>query len=52
MNYLCRGYKAFFIHAETAMKAMAELIRQGRPAEEVMEVLEAERDREKISMKP
>lgn len=52
MNYLCPGYKAFFIHAETAMKAMAELIRQGRPAEEVMEVLEAERDREKISMKP
>lgn len=40
MNYLCEGYKAFFTHADRAMKAMAVLIRNGRPAEEIMELLE------------
>jgi len=41
-NYLCEGYKAFFTHADSAMKTMADLIRNGRPAEEVMEVLEVQ----------
>ena len=40
MNYLCEGYKAFFTHADRAMKAMAVLIRNGRPAEDIMELLE------------
>jgi len=43
MNYLCQGYKAFFIHADPAMKAMADLIRNGRLAEEVMELLELQK---------
>lgn len=36
LNYLCEGYKAFFEHADRSMKIMAELIRQGRFAEEIM----------------
>ncbi|MGC8493027.1 MAG: SPASM domain-containing protein, partial [Syntrophobacteraceae bacterium] len=36
LNYLCRGYKAFFRHAAPAMKAMAQLIRSGKNAEAVM----------------
>ena len=36
LNYLCEGYKAFFVHADRPMKVMAELIRRGRLAEEVM----------------
>lgn len=38
LNYLCKGYKSFFKHAEPRMKIMAELIRQGHQAEEVMHV--------------
>lgn len=39
LNYLCKGYKAFFRHADRPMKVMAGLIRQGRLAEEVMTVM-------------
>jgi len=39
LNYLCGGYQAFFKHADTAMRIMADLIRQGRQASEVMSVL-------------
>jgi uncharacterized protein len=39
LNYLCEGYKAFFIHADRPMKIMAELIRKGKLAEEVMKVM-------------
>jgi uncharacterized protein len=38
LNYLCEGYKAFFKHADRSMKIMADLLRQGRLAEEVMQV--------------
>ena len=38
LNYLCEGYKAFFAHADPAMKVMADLIRRGRPADEIMAV--------------
>jgi uncharacterized protein len=41
LNYLCEGYKAFFEHADRPMKIMAGLIRRGKLAEEVMELLEA-----------
>jgi uncharacterized protein len=37
LNYLCEGYKAFFKHADHNMKIMANLIRQGRFAEEIMQ---------------
>lgn len=39
LNYLCAGYKAFFAHADKAMRIMADLLRQDRPASEVMAIL-------------
>jgi uncharacterized protein len=39
VNYLCAGYKAFFKHADSAMRIMADLLRQNRPASEVMAIL-------------
>jgi len=39
LNYLCEGYKAFFNHADKPMRIMAELIRRGRQAGEVMDIL-------------
>jgi uncharacterized protein len=41
-NYLCEGYKAFFKHADKPMKIMAGLIRRGRLAEEVMNLMGTE----------
>jgi len=40
LNYLCEGYKAFFEHVDHPMKIMAELVRNGKFAEEVMRILE------------
>lgn len=37
-NYLCDGHRAFFSHADGAMRRMAGLIRRGGPAAEVMAV--------------
>ena len=45
LNYLCAGYKAFFTHVDRPMKIMAELLRRGRYADEVMQVLPAEEAR-------
>jgi uncharacterized protein len=42
LNYLCAGYKAFFRHADKAMRIMANLRRQNRPASDVMAVLAGE----------
>ncbi|CAB4558110.1 unannotated protein [freshwater metagenome] len=39
LNYLCVGYYEFFTHIDGPMKVMAELLRTGRPADEVMKVL-------------
>jgi uncharacterized protein len=39
LNYLCAGYKAFFRHVDGPMRIMAELVRKGRYADEVMQVL-------------
>lgn len=36
LNYLCEGYKYFFNHIDPQMKAMAQLLRSGRRAEEIM----------------
>ncbi len=36
LNYLCAGYKQFFNHIDPYMKTMAELLRAGRPADEIM----------------
>jgi len=38
LNYLCDGYKAFFTHIDKPMKAMATLLRQGRYADEIMDM--------------
>ncbi len=42
LNYLCAGYKAFFRHVDHPMKIMSMLMRQGRPAKEVMRILAEE----------
>jgi uncharacterized protein len=40
LNYLCAGFKEFFHHVDFPMKILAELIRQGREAKEVMAILD------------
>ena len=42
LNYLCAGYKAFFQHVDRPMRIMAELLRRGRYADEIMEILSKE----------
>ena len=39
LNYLCAGYKAFYHHIDRPMRMMADLLRRGRSADEVMERL-------------
>jgi uncharacterized protein len=41
LNYLCAGYKAFFRHIDRPLKLMAQLMRQGQPAAQVMQILAA-----------
>ena len=38
LNYLCAGYKSFFTHIDGPMKTMANLLRQGRFADEIMQL--------------
>ena len=42
LNYLCAGYKRFFRHIDRPLKILAELLRRGLPAEQVMQVLAQE----------
>jgi len=42
LNYLCAGYLSFFTHIERPMRVMAGLLRQGRFADEAMDILNAE----------
>jgi len=37
LNYLCRGYKAFFEHVDAPMRAMADLDRAGRSPAEIID---------------
>ena len=37
LNYLCAGYRAFFMHAAPHMEAMAALLEAGRPPAAIME---------------
>ncbi len=39
LNWLCPGLKAFFQHTERPMRVMAELLRRGRPAGEIMKIM-------------
>ncbi len=36
LNYLCAGYRRFFLHVDPHMQKMANLLRQGRPAAHIM----------------
>ncbi len=38
LNYLCAGYKAFFTHIDKPMRTMADLVRQGRYADEIVDM--------------
>jgi uncharacterized protein len=49
LNYLCSGFKAFFHHVDRPMRIMIDAMRRGRPAGDVMQVLESEdRDFERL----
>jgi uncharacterized protein len=36
LNYLCAGYRLYYHHVDRAMRGMAELLRRGRYADEIM----------------
>lgn len=42
LNYLCEGYKTFFKHIDRPVKMMADLLQQGYPAAEIMNILAME----------
>ena len=42
LNYLCAGYKPFFTHIDRPIRLMADLLRSGRFADEVMGILAEE----------
>jgi uncharacterized protein len=44
LNYLCAGWKAFFQRANEPIQMMATLMRLGRPASEIMNVLAGKED--------
>lgn len=44
LNYLCRGYKTFFHHVQPGMTVMADLVRAGHSAADIMGIV-AEEDR-------
>jgi uncharacterized protein len=39
INYLCAGYKAFFHHIDLPLQLMANLMKGGRPASDIMQLL-------------
>jgi len=43
LNYLCAGYKLFFNHIDRSMRTMADLLRQGRYADEIMNITKSPR---------
>lgn len=45
LNYLCAGLKSYFAHVERYMQVMSDLLRQGRPAGEIMDLLDLEEAR-------
>jgi len=42
LNWLCAGLKAFYAHAERPTRIMAELLKRGHYADEIMQMLAAE----------
>jgi uncharacterized protein len=43
LNYLCEGYRSFFNHIDEAMNIMADLLRAGKTAKEVMDIYQKHR---------
>jgi uncharacterized protein len=39
LNYLCSGYKSFFTHIDQPLRMLADLLRQGKEATEIMKNL-------------
>jgi uncharacterized protein YecA (UPF0149 family) len=52
LDYLREGYRAFFSHADRSMKVMADLIRSGRAAEEIMAARREENGNGRIPVNP
>ena len=48
LNYLCKGYKLYFRHVAPYMEVMADELRRGRPAANIMEWARA-RDRDRVA---
>jgi len=42
LNYLCAGFKDFFHHVDHPMNIIADALKSGRPASDVMEVIRTE----------
>jgi uncharacterized protein len=42
LNYLCEGYKTFFSHVDRPMRAMSGLLRSGRFADEIMQIMQTD----------
>ena len=45
LNWLCKGLKAFFAHVDRPMKIMADLLRRGQYADNIMKILAQEEGR-------
>jgi len=46
-NYLCQGYKAFFQHIDKPMQMIAQVMRRGLPADQIMQIM-AQADVEQV----
>jgi uncharacterized protein len=42
LNYLCPAYKRFFNHIDPGLRLMAQLLRNGHAAADIMEILAAQ----------
>lgn len=49
LNYLCPAYKIFFNYVDPYMRAMATLLRNGRPASDIMSLLGKQRRQEQLA---
>ena len=41
LNYLCAGYKKFFLHSRASLEKLASLWRKGEPPERLMQLVRA-----------
>lgn len=48
LNYLCKGLKDFFVHTKSQMEIMAQLLRAGRPASDIMKMQKEHKSDKKI----